>query len=171
MDPVNCSPGVSQQASEVNALNFKLLYDDTSSDISINRKSLFRHQDAWETLRLRNSQFAASFDHALLAAVAIANQTGGTDNQAAVTPIRTGIADTMAAASYPANRTIDTATAGTAVAAEGVATANQAIADALAQFIALMNQGVAALQSVLTTAAGGASTPSQTQPKPTGSAG
>jgi hypothetical protein len=156
MDPVNCSPGVTQQSAEVNALNFKLLYDDTFSDVSLNRKSLFRHQDGWETLRLRNAQFAASFDHALLAAVAIANQTGSTEDQQAVTPIRTGIGDTMAAASYPANRAVDTADA-------GVATANQAIADALAQFIALMNQGVAALQSVLVTAAGGASTPSQTK--------
>jgi hypothetical protein len=175
MDPVNCSPGVSQQASEVNALNFKLLYDDTSSDISINRKSLFRHQDAWETLRLRNSQFAASFDHALLAAVAIANQTGSTDNQAAITPIRTGIGDTMAAASYPANRTIDTATAGTAVAAEGQATASQALTDLMTQFISAMNAAAAnfaqAATAILATATGGASSPSQTQPKPTESAG
>jgi hypothetical protein len=163
------SPGVCVQASEVNALNFKLLYDDTASDVSNNRKSLMRHQDAWETLRLRNSQFAASFDHALLAAVAISNQTGSTENQQAVSPIRTGIGDTMAAAAYPANRAVDTSDATVSVAAAGVATANQAIADALAQFIALMNQGVAALQSVLVTAAGGASTPSQTQPKPAGS--
>jgi hypothetical protein len=167
--PTDMSPGVCVQASEVNALNFKALFDDTQSDVSINRKSLMRHQDAWETLRLRNSQFAASFDHALLAAVAIANQTGSTESQQTVTPIRTGIGDTMAAASYPANRTIDTATAGTAVAAEGVATANQAIADALAQAIALFNQGIAALQAVVVTAAGGASTPSQTSSKPTGS--
>jgi hypothetical protein len=166
----DCSPGVGQQAAEVNALNFKLLYDDTSSDISINRKSLMRHQDAWETLRLRNSQFSASFDHALLAAVAISNQTGSTENQQSVSPIRTGIGDTKAAAAYPANRTIDTATAGVAVAAEGVATANQALADALATAVSFFNQGLAALSSVLTTAAGGASTPSQTQAKPTGAA-
>lgn len=160
---VDCSPGVGQQAADVNVLNFKMLAEDTISDISNNRKSLMRHQDAWETQRLRQAQFHASFDHALLAAVAIANQTGSTENQQTVTPIRTGIGDTMAAASYPANRTVDTATAGTAVAAEGTATANQAIADALAQFVSLMNQGVAALQTILTTAAGGASTPSQTK--------
>ena len=160
----NVCDGVSQQSAEVNALNLKLLYDDTSSDISINRKSLMRHQDAWETQRLRDSAFHSSFDHALLAAVAIANQTGGTESQQAVTPIRTGIGDTMAAASYPANRTIDTATAGTAVADEGVATAKQALADAIVDFQNLMMQGIAALQAVVTTAAGGASTPSQTKP-------
>lgn len=161
------SAGCGQQASEQNVLNFKLLYDDTASDISINRKSLMRHQDAWETQRLRQAQFHASFDHALLAAVAIANQTGSTENQQSVTPIRTGVGDTLAAASYTPNRAVDTSDASVSVAAAGVATANEAVATALAQFISLMNQGVAALQSVLVTAAGGASTPSQTQPKPT----
>lgn len=163
--PADCSPAVSQQACEVNALNFKALYDDTQSDVSNNRKSLMRHQDAWETLRLRNANFAASIDHALLSAVVASNQTGSTEDQQSVTPIRTGIGDTMASASYPANRAVDTSDATISVAAAGVATANQAIADALAQFISLMNQGVAALQSVLVTAAGGASTPSQTGSK------
>jgi hypothetical protein len=162
------SAGCGQQASEQNVLNFKLLYDDTASDISINRKSLLRHQDAWETLRLRNSQFAASFDHALLAAVAIANQTGSTEDQQTVTPIRTGVGDALAAAAYTPNRAVDTSDASVSVAAAGVATANEAIATGLAQFVSLMTQGIAALQSVLVTAAGGASTPSQTQAKPTG---
>lgn len=152
----DCSPGVSQQMAEMNVQNAKLLYDDTSSDISINRKSLMRHQDAWETLRLRNSQFAASFDHALLAAVAITNQTGSTEDQQSVTPIRTGIGDTMAAASYPANRAVDTSDATVSVAAAGVATANEAIANALAQFISLMNQGVAALQAAVVASSGNA---------------
>lgn len=161
--PTDCSPGVSTQAADVNVLNLKMLAEDTISDISINRKSLMRHQDAWETQRLRQAQFHASFDHALLAAVAIANQTGATENQQDVTPIRTGTGDALASAAYPANRTIDTATAGTAVAAEGVATANQALADQLATAVALMTQGLAALQAVVVTAAGGASTPSQTK--------
>lgn len=112
----DCSPGVSQQACEVNALNFKALYDDTQSDVSINRKSLMRHQDAWETLRLRNSQFAASFDHALLSAVAIANQTGSTEDQQSVTPVRTAAGDNLAAGAVPANRVTDTAAAGIAAA-------------------------------------------------------
>lgn len=165
------SAGVSQQAAEQNILNFKMLFDDTMSDISSNRKSLFRHQDAWETLRLRDSAFHSSFDHALLAAVAIANQAGGTEAQQTVTPIRTGVGDTLAASAYPADRTIDTATAGTAVAAEGIATANEAVADALAAFVAGVNNAAVNLANAVTaaivTAVGGASTPSQTQPKPT----
>jgi hypothetical protein len=149
----DCTGGVQVQAAEINALNFKALYDDTQSDVSFNRKSIFRHQDAWETLRLRNAQFAASFDHALLASIAASNQTGQTENQQTVSPIRTATGDTLSAAAYPANRTVDTATAAEAVAAAGVATANQAVADALAQFIALMNQGAAALQAALVASA------------------
>jgi hypothetical protein len=150
------SAGCGQQAAEVNLLNLKALYDDTQSDVSINRKSLMRHQDAWETLRLRNSQFAASFDPALLAAVAIANQTGSTEKEQMVTPIRTGVGDTLAASAYTPNRAVDTSDATVSVAAAGVATANEAVANALGEFIALMNQGVAALQTVLANAAGNA---------------
>lgn len=161
------TPGVCAQASEVNALNFKALYDDTISDISLNRKSLFRHQDAWETLRLRNASFAASFDHALMAGMALSGQIGTTEGQAAVTPIRTGVADTVAAAAYPANRAVDTADASVSVAAADVATANASVAANMVEALSLLNQAIAALQGVVVTAAGGASTPSQTSPKPT----
>lgn len=157
----DCSVGVSQQAADVNVLNLKMLAEDTISDISINRKSLLRHQDAWETQRLRQAQFHASFDHALLASMAIANQTGGTDNQAFTSPIRTGAADTEtqqpAGAVYPPIRNVDQ---GGAAAQSGIYTAMQALADAVAN---LQN----ALTSVDTNAAGGASTPSQTSSKPT----
>lgn len=163
----DCSAGVSQQAAEVNALNFKALYDDTQSDVSINRKSLMRHQDAWETLRLRNSQFAASFDHALLAAVATANQTGSTENQQSTSPIRTGAADTEtqqpAGAVYPPIRNVDQAAS---VATGGVMAAQEQIAANIAALSDVVTKLADALAAVIVTAAGGASTPSQTQPKP-----
>lgn len=155
----DCSPGVAIQAADINLANMKLGLDEQYDD-----RRVFRD------IAQRRAQNAATFDKAIdaitalaIAAGQISTQTGDTEAQQTVTPIRTGIGDTMAAASYPANRTIDTATAGTAVAAEGVATANQAIADALATAIALFNQGIAALQAVAITAAGGASTPSQTK--------
>jgi hypothetical protein len=163
---------VSRQASEVNGLNFKLLYDDTSSDISINRKSLMRHQDAWETLRLRNSQFAASFDHALLAAVAIANQTGSTESQAAVTPIKQGAGDAQnqqpAGAVYPPIRNVDQSGA---AATAGIMTAQEQVAANIAALSDVVTKFADAMAAVLLTAAGGASTPSQTKPPTTGTAG
>lgn len=79
-------------------------------------------------------------------------------------PVTTGTGDTVRAGAVPSNRITDTVGAvagGTVdVAAAGVATANLAV---LQQLVAAL----AALLPVLTTAAGGASTPSQTQPKPT----
>jgi hypothetical protein len=173
------------------ALNGKALYDRAVQDLFAKAPL----PNAWELLsqRLvsdgislsnRVNNLHATIDGLILGGLAAANQTGTTENQAAVTPIRTGAADTQvqqpAGSVYPPIRNVDqggaaatnaelTSDAATSVAAAGVATANQAIADALAQFIALMNQGAAALQAVLVTAAGGASTPSQTQPKPAGS--
>ncbi len=79
-------------------------------------------------------------------------------------PMTTGTADNLRAGGAPANRMTDTigAVAGGAVdvAAAGVSTANIAV---LQQLVATL----AAMLPVLVTAAGGASTPSQTQAKPT----
>lgn len=123
---------------------------------------------AWEALKLRIAQNRESFDHFVqmtsAAATATAEQTGQTENEQAVTPIRTAAGDSLAAAAYPANRAIDTATATVADAAAGIATANQSIADAVANL-------VNALTAVVVTAAGGASTPSQTQAKPSSTTG
>lgn len=150
----NCSEQVSQQAAEVNALNFKALYDDTQSDVSNNRKSLMRHQDAWESLRLRNANFAASVDHALLAGIVLSGQVGVAQGQQTVSPIRTGVGDTMAASAYPANRAVDVASAVTA-------SANADIAAAISKFADLVLQGVAALQAAVVTAGGTAANSAQ----------
>jgi hypothetical protein len=137
--PVDCSPGVSQQSADINLLNLKLLYDDTASDISANRKSLFRHQDAWETLRLRNAQFAASFDHALLAGVAIANQVESTSDEQTSSPIRTGAGDNIAAGATPANRVVDE-TGAVAAGAVNSATAQATLGNVTAQLATLTTQ-------------------------------
>jgi hypothetical protein len=94
--------------------NIKLLFDDTMSDISINRKSLLRHQDGWESLCLRNANFSASFDHMILANMAISGQTGDTSAQQTTSPIRTGIGDDVAAGATPQNRATDTASSAVA---------------------------------------------------------
>lgn len=137
--PTDCSTGVNQGMADSQLFNQKLLQDDTASDISINRKSLMRHQDGWETLRLRNAEFAASYDHALLASIAIANQTGSTENQQNVSPIRTAAADSTnqqpAGAAYPPIRNVDQ---GAATANTGILTAMQAIADGIADLKTLV---------------------------------
>lgn len=164
------SPSVAVQAAEVNALNFKALFDGYL------QKTFAQAQlpNAWELLsqRLANdaaslsnrtNNNAASFDFALKSAIAYGFSTAMTENQQTVSPAGT-------AASETTKGTVAAAGAGEAVAAQGVATGSQAIADALATFVAGISSAATnfaqAATAILATAAGGASTPSQTQPKP-----
>ena len=112
----------------------------------------------------RRAQNAATIDHALNAGMVLAGQVGTTEGQQTVSPAGTAASETTKGA-------VAAAGAGEAVSAEAV-TANVAnlftsltpvIASALA---AAISQAIAALVPVVVTASGGASTPSQTQPKP-----
>src|ERR1017187_9111807 len=154
----NLSPCVTHQPSLLGgAENIKLLFDE---EIDNRRESLAR-QRAWEAISLdqaqtssRSAQNAATIDHAINAGIVLAGQVSTTEGQQTVSPAGTA------------------AGAGEAVSAEAV-TANVAnlftsltpvIASALA---AAISQTIAALVPVVVTASGGASTPSQTQAKPT----
>ena len=85
-------------------------------------------------------------------------------------PVATATGDTLRAGATPSNRITDTVGAvagGTVdVAAAGVATANLGVLQQMIAQLTQATQAIAALVPVLVTAAGGASTPSQTQPKP-----
>lgn len=138
----------------------KLLFDE---ELDSRRETLAR-QRAWEDLALRRAQNNATIDHAINAGIVLSGQAGTTEAQQTVSPAGT-------AASEGIKGAVGAAAAGEAVSAEAI-TANVAnlltsltpvIASALATAIA---QSVAALVPVVVTAAGGASTPSQTQPKP-----
>lgn len=93
----DCSPGVSQQTAEVNALNSKLGLDEQFD----NRREVLANDRAWEDLKLRKAQNAATFDHfsnmTAATATATALQTGQTENEQTVSPIRTGTGDAIAA--------------------------------------------------------------------------
>ena len=131
----------------------------------------WRVQRAWEAVSLdlaqtasRRAQNAATIDHAINAGIVLAGQVGTTEGQQTVSPAGTAASETTKGA-------VAAAGAGEAVSAEAV-TANVAnlftsltpvIASALA---AAISQTIAALVPVVVTASGGASTPSQTQPKP-----
>lgn len=157
------SNGASQQFSEVNGLNLKAGYDYASA---IREQAIIdsqRNSRGYASLELAVAHDTHTIRHLAALGLLQLTQTGATENQASVDPNRTGSGDYLAAGVVPANRATD-------VAAAGVATANEAVANALATAVALMNQATAALQAVLITAAGGASTPSQTQPKPTSAA-
>jgi len=153
----DCSPGVSQQTAEVNALNSKLGLDEQYD----NRRETLARQRAWEDLALRKAQNAHTFDHFVnmttAGATAIAQQTGQTADEQTVSPVRTGTGDAIVggvgvSAEQVAANVANTATALLPVIASALATA--------------ISQTLAAVLPALVTAVGGASTPSQTEPKP-----
>ena len=163
----NLSPAVTHQPSLLGgAENIKLLFDE---ELDNRRESLAR-QRAWEAVSLdlaqtasRRAQNAATIDHAINAGIVLSGQIGISEGQQVVSPAGTAASETTKGA-------VAAAGAGEAVSAEAV-TANVAnlmtamtpvIASALA---AAISQTIAALVPVVVNASGGASTPSQTQPK------
>jgi hypothetical protein len=115
------------------AENMKLLFDE---ELDSRRETLAR-QRAWEDLSLRRAQNAATIDHAINAGLILQGQVGATESAQTVSPVSRGEGDSATAQSYPANRTID-------VAAAGVATANQALADQLAALVAAVTAAIVA---------------------------
>ena len=113
------------------AENMKLLFDESLD----NRRELLANSRAWEAIKismaqndLRRQQNAATIDHLASVGLLQLGQTGATEAQQTVSPVSRGEGDSATAQSYPANRTIDVASA-------GVATANQAVADAVANLM------------------------------------
>ncbi len=140
------------------AENIKLLFDEELDD----RREHRANERAWEALKLRKANNSESFDHfvsmAAAQATASAEQTGQTENEQTVSPIRTGTGDAIVG------------TVG--VSADAIAASMGNLATSLVPVIAsslatAISTAIAALLPVVVTAAGGASTPSQTQAKPT----
>lgn len=158
----DCSPSVSQQSSEMNLLNSKHAYDITFS--RDNQSILDNQADAraWQELKLTGARDAQTLKYlatvAEIQANATAEQTGQTENEQTVTPVRTATGDAIVG--------------GIGVSAEQVAANVANLATSLIPVIATalaaaLGQTVAALVPVVVNAAGGASTPSQTTSKPT----
>src|ERR1700683_1989628 len=103
--------------------NLKLLFDTT---MGILQQSVIDNQvnaRAYNAINLRRAENAATVDHLANMNVVISAQTGDTSDQQTVSPIRTGVGDTVASSAYPANRATDQASAGIAAAvAESVQT-------------------------------------------------
>jgi hypothetical protein len=139
---------VSQQTAEVNALNSKLGLDEQYD----NRREVLANDRAWEDLKLRKAHLSTTFDHFVnmttAGASATAQQTGQTEDQQTVSPVRTATGDAIVG--------------GVGVSAEQVA-AN--VANLASGLVTAILQTVFAQIPALITAVGGASTPSQTTPK------
>ncbi|HUA57929.1 MAG TPA: hypothetical protein VML19_04195 [Verrucomicrobiae bacterium] len=166
----NLSPCVTHQPSLLGgAENIKLLFDE---ELDSRRETLARAR-AWEAISLeqaqisnRRAQNAATIDHALNANLVLSAQVGSTEGQQTVSPAGTAASETTKGA-------VAAAGAGEAVSAETV-TANVAnlmtaltpvISSAIANAVSTAYQMFVASLPTLITAIGGASTPSQTEPK------
>jgi hypothetical protein len=105
---------------------------------------------AYAALNLRRSENAATIDHLGSLNAVISAQSGDTSDQQTDSPIRTGVGDAMASASYPANRSVDQAAAGIAAAvAESVQTNVTTQVSALSeQILALGGTITTGLQAV-----------------------
>ena len=96
----DCSPGMATQAADIGLLNFKHGYDVA---FARDNQSILDNQEdarAWGQLKLRSAQNAATFDHFInmtaAEATAAAIQTGQSEDQQTVSPIRTATGDAIA---------------------------------------------------------------------------
>lgn len=132
--------------------NMKLLFDDVMSDISHDRKTSLRLSETRQLEDIRSSRFHSTVDHAFLAAIAIALQTGETENDQTVDPIKLSTADAPLASEA-------TSDAGVAAAAQAIATSLGNLASALVPIITasagvVSAQSLAALLATVVAAAG-----------------
>lgn len=144
----NCSESSSQQFTEVNALNSKLMLDEQLD----NRREVLARARAWESLQFRVANDAATISHAINAGIVLSGQVGTTSAQQTVSPIRTGASDNLAAGSAPANRIVDETGA---VAAGGInaSVAEAALGNVTAQLGNLVTEvaGLAAIVAQIVT--------------------
>ena len=147
--------------SDVASLNQKMAYDFAAqlqnqalldNQENARRWNALAHKIAqdYSAVTIRAAQNGAAFDHAVNMDNVTQDQTGGTENEQTVSPVRTATGDAIVG---------------------GVGVSADQIAANVANFTTAISAAVlelyAALVAANVTAAGGASTPSQTQAKPT----
>lgn len=149
----NLTPQVTHQPSLLGgAENIKLLFDEELD----NRRERLSNDRAWEVLKLRTANEAQTVSHMTEMNAVISAQVSNIETQQTVSPVRTATGDAIVG--------------GVGVSAEQVAANVANLATSLIPVITsalatAISQTIAALVPVVVTAAGGASTPSQTTPK------
>ncbi len=140
--------------------NVKLLFDEELDD----RRTYRSFSQGWETLRLLQAQNTAVFSHAVNMGSLLSAQAGVTENQASVSPIRTGAGDAQnqqpAGSVYPPNRNVDqSGAAGTGAIIAGVAEAVQGNVTAQISDLTTQVAALAALIAQFITNAGNSAKP------------
>lgn len=159
-----CANAVSQQFAELNLLNAKAKYDNIEA---LNHQALIdnqTHARAMNQIDLSVGRWAETMKVFAATGLLQAGQTGFTENQQQVTPsaqatksVAEGAVATADAAAATSNAAVAASIGQLATAAVSVITATGGVVTA---------QTLAAVLPILINAIGGASTPSQTQPKP-----
>lgn len=168
----DCSPAVAQSMADSQVFNQKILQDSVMSrenqaaiDNQANAREKNANDRAWEAIKLdqaqiasRRAQNAASFDKAMDVITAVAIATGQTENEQTVSPAGTALSETAKGAVGTANAQV----------AANIADLATSLVPVIASAVGVATaQTLTAVLPALVTAVGGASTPSQTQPKPT----
>lgn len=146
------------------ALNMKQLIDDNMEHSRRRASNDSDFDKAMNQVTISAAQDAQIVKHLAQLNVLNASQTGQTENQAAVDPIRTGSGDAIAAVPGVAAGVSSVSAAAVAASLGNLASALVPIITAAGGVVTA--QTLAAMLPVVVNAVGGASTPSQTQPKP-----
>jgi hypothetical protein len=126
--------------------NMKVIFDRFSALMGQGAEDNQANSRAWNAFNLGAATDAALIKHLAQLNLVTSSQTGDTSAQQTTSPIRTGIGDTMAAASYPPNRVTDTASA--AVAA-GIA---ESVQTNVTTQVSALSEQITALGATITTA-------------------
>jgi len=140
------------------AMNMKQLVDDNMEHARRRASNDADFDKAMNQITISAAQDAQTAKHLATINLLTASQTGETENQQTVSPVRTATGDAIVG--------------GVGVSAEQVAANVADLATSLVPVIAsalatAISQTVAALVPVVVNASGGASTPSETEPKAT----
>src|SRR5580693_1409596 len=135
------------------ALNMKLICDDAAADSRRRNSNNGSHDQAWESFRFRVANEAQTISHLAALNVITTAQTGDTDNQQSVNPIRTGAGDNVAAGATPANRITDT-TGAVSAGAVNASIAQAALGNVTAQLATLTTQVTTLAQTLSDSNAG-----------------
>ena len=154
----DCANAVSQQAAEINIWNQKITGDRFAALMAQGAEDNQANSRAWQGYNLEVAKDHQTLKYLSSLGEIQAGQTGMTENQQQVTPVRQATGDAIVggvgvSAEQVAANVADLATAMVPIITSALATA--------------ISQTLAAILPVVVTASGGASTPSQTQPKPT----
>lgn len=140
--PSDCAPTVAQAMSEANVQNIKALLDRYVALLGQGAEDNQSNARAYAAINLRRAENAATVDHLANIGLLQLGQTGATENQQTVSPVRTGTGDAIAAVP--------------GVAAGQVAANIADLATSLVPVFSAIETALAALQSTLVAAAGNA---------------